>query len=1572
VPLDEQLERSARTNRDIEDRVLEKVRRENRIRVQERIKDVYVATVSIATGGSYTGANGSGSLSIGQKLKNKTTIIVSAGGLVKLDFKDGAVLLIGENSTVLFDAGKVELIAGGGTSYMQYISGSTNVLVTVPGGIITLNGTDIDVVNNDTTKITTVRSRDGGIDVNASPATSSILATNAPDRVIVMNYSGLPVSVNNLPSANPSYISHDNSIYNKISVPSNTVPVDVSKANAYIIKDPEVLTPSLILGQELLIKLTYSKSVVVNTSPSPKVGLILKNDSNIRTASYKSGSGTNELIFGYATATGDDGMSVAVNILASNDLNGLSDDTSIISTDTNTKAISTYNAPTVPNIYITGTPVISSINGIATPTCSPTANICNMGDTLTFVATYSKPLNPSIGSPYLALNIGGVAKQANGVFTSPDKITFSYPIASGDIDEVGGITINGAVQNSGSIIDDTNGFVADNAIPGILTNTIEVDTSNPTITSTIPANGATEISPLANITITFDDLIATGTAGNIRIVNDTDSITTTIAYNDVSQLSISGNTLTINPTTNLATNKDYHVEIDNTVLRDNAGNIEPVSFPNFTFTTTSKPFITGIVQSPTSGTLGIGGTVTYTATFNEAVNITNTPRLQIAIDSGGPVYADYSSGTGTNSITFTYTVASGQTDNSSGIILTTGTSALDFNGGDIRNLTNNQALQNVPSPSPANSVKIDTTAPTISSIAVTGGNYRLGVTINITVQLADTNTIAVSTPPTSINVVVRDNLGVDQTNTANYISYNAGAKTMLFRYTVTSSDLDTLALGSGIVVPANALNMGAGVIQDAGGNNLVTTYAPTTTSTAYADGITPTLTSSTPADGATGISTSANIVLNYSENMAIGTGTINIRRGSDDSVFEAITLPNSKVTVSTNQITINPAGTFAATTDYYLDLPAGAVRDTFANNASAITKTSSPKVLFTTDNTTSISGVSFNAPTVTNGVYGDGYNIDITATFTNPVNITGNPRIPITLTSGIVYADYLSGTGTSNIIFRYTTGTLHSNLSGGIGIASNINLPTGFDTIKDFVTNDALLSLPALANTIRIDNTAPVLSSTTLATAAGTYGDTALIGVNLNFSEPVTIVTGTPTIDLLIGATTRTATYISGSGTSTLRFNYTVQAGDNDANGIDVKLNTIAGTITDVVNGGNATAFALANPLTYFASRRVDTTAPIINSITIPPGAYSTGNNITPINITFNEPVTIVSGTPTLGINIDSGTITATGCSLISTTVLRCSYTVQVGNLETTSPITFPASPITGTFNITDGVTIGTVNPLTNSYGGTAPGVTMNLGSWTGFTSPATPEINVNAYSVAVGDFNGDGKLDFVTSGGASNRVSVRLGNGSGGFTSPTPPQVTLPNSSGPVSVAVGDFNGDSNQDFVTANILSDKVSIRLGNGSGGFTSPATPEITLPAGSSPYSVAVGDFNGDGNQDFVTANFDSSKVSIRLGNGNGGFTSPATPEITLPAGSSPYSVAVGDFNSDSKLDFVTANINSSKVSIRLGNGSGGFTSPAIPQITLPAGSSPVSVAVGDFNGDGKPDFVTANVINPNTVSIRLGN
>ncbi len=205
---------------------------------------------------------------------------------------------------------------------------------------------------------------------------------------------------------------------------------------------------------------------------------------------------------------------------------------------------------------------------------------------------------------------------------------------------------------------------------------------------------------------------------------------------------------------------------------------------------------------------------------------------------------------------------------------------------------------------------------------------------------------------------------------------------------------------------------------------------------------------------------------------------------------------------------------------------------------------------------------------------------------------------------------------------------------------------------------------------------------------------------------------------------------------------------------------------------------------------------------------------------------------------------------------------------------TLEGDPTTGVVRVTDAHPAGTYTVTVTAFdnsGATATG-TFTLTVTTpvtcnpvGFASAVNYTTGFGSQSVAVGDFNGDGKQDLAVVNSSSANVSILLGDGAGNFSAAT----NYPVGESPREVVVGDFNGDGKQDLAVANQGSEDVSILFGDGTGNFGAATN----FPAGTEPYSLAVGDFNRDGKQDLAVAHIFSDYVSIQLGDGAGNFSAP---------------------------------------------------------------------------------------------------
>jgi hypothetical protein len=231
-----------------------------------------------------------------------------------------------------------------------------------------------------------------------------------------------------------------------------------------------------------------------------------------------------------------------------------------------------------------------------------------------------------------------------------------------------------------------------------------------------------------------------------------------------------------------------------------------------------------------------------------------------------------------------------------------------------------------------------------------------------------------------------------------------------------------------------------------------------------------------------------------------------------------------------------------------------------------------------------------------------------------------------------------------------------------------------------------------------------------------------------------------------------------------------------------------------------------------------------------------------------------------------------------------------------------------------------------------------------------TVSLSVNPSGLAAGAYSAVVRYGSANFFGSSTTVALSVANPSGPLQSAVGSPIITGNS--PQSVALADFNGDGNLDVVTANFGTNNITLLLGDGMGGFVESSHSPVAV--GTNPTSIAVGDFNGDGHADVAVSNSTANTLTVLLGDGTGLFTPAAGSPYSV--GAKPFMVVVGDFNLDGNADLAVANNNDQDFTILLGDGTGGFSPGPGSPYTLPG--APVSIATADLDGDGKPDIAVA--------------
>src|SRR5579871_6525179 len=579
---------------------------------------------------------------------------------------------------------------------------------------------------------------------------------------------------------------------------------------------------------------------------------------------------------------------------------------------------------------------------------------------------------------------------------------------------------------------------------------------------------------------------------------------------------------------------------------------------------TVAPTVTSLADTTTNGSdLNAGQSVSFTLAASETLTIANGAAL--ALSNGASAVYDSASGK------FVYTVQSGDTNTSD--LTVTGYTGTITDGAGNALVKSGVTLDT--------HVQIDTVTPTVS-IGTSNGTTNQNIQpVSGTADIGDVGA----------TVNIYDNGGTTPVATTIVLAGGNWSTNV------------TLASGSNALVAK--ITDGAGNI---GASNTVTidlsTTAPTVTS----------LTDATSNGNDLDAGQSVTFTLTANEALTVASGA-------------ALTLNNGATAAYSSG-----SGTTSLTFVYFVasghdtnDLTVtgytGSITDTVGN---ALVKSGVTLDTHVQIDTTAPTVSSVTAPS---GDDGPGAVAAFTVNFSEAVTVNTSGGTPtLTLSNGAT-ATYVSGSGSTSLVFNYTVGATGSGQdSADLATAATNALLLNGATIKDIAGNAAVLTGASNVNptgTLQIDTTAPTVSSVTA--PSGDDGPGTVVAFTVNFSEAVTVNTtgGTPTLTLSNGAT---ATYVSGSGSTSLVFNYTVGATGSGQDAADL---ATAATNALLLNGatikdsaGNAAVLTGAGNVNPTGTLQIDTTAPTVSSVTAPSGDDGPGA-VVAFTVNFSEAVTV-------------------------------------------------------------------------------------------------------------------------------------------------------------------------------------------------------------------------------------------------------------------------------------------------------------------------------------------------------------
>lgn len=756
----------------------------------------------------------------------------------------------------------------------------------------------------------------------------------------------------------------------------------------------------------------------------------------------------------------------------------------------------------------------------------------------------------------------------------------------------------------------------------------------------------------------------------------------------------------------------------------------------------------------------------------------------------------------------------------------------------------------------------------------------------------------------------------------------------------------------------------------------------------------PVISAVSPVDDDTDVLLAANLVITFDSVVLVQSGNITIRNSADNSIFEQIPVGDARVTGSgTATITINPTATFVAGNGYYVQIDSTAFIDAAGNGYAGISDT-------TTWNFA-------------------GHNIELTGS-TPADNATA-----VLLNSALVLNFSVAALANSgNIVIRHSSdGSVFESIAVGSGQVSGTGTTTVTVTPSDVFLPDTGYYVEIDAGTFVSGNGAsfagisgnstlnfttanppvPTVVNVTSSTANGTYSQNAVIAIQVEFSQLVNVTLGTPQLLLDLEGIDRAASYVSGSGSDTLVFSYTVRFGD-----VSPDLEYVAATALGL-NGARIRSAEYVNA-----------------NLTLPnPGAAG--------SLAANKNLVIAAST------IDVANFTSADGFQVqgSTAGEHVGWAVRgIGDVNgdgfedfvTGAPYNSSSAGVAYIVYGQAGATRSNINTSTISNGTNGFRIIgQSMLDYLGASVGGAGDINDDGYDDIIvvaprdDDYNTDAGIVYVIFGRASHSdVSIGSFNSSHGFRITTAElgaaigdSFTGYTSNGQAIDSGGDFNGDGIQDLVLGIRFSDRNGLDSGKayvifGRTGSTradvnldliNPTGPDGVLIQGAGAgwqlgqAARFVGDYDADGYDDVVVSAIYSNGVTSDGGQSFLIFGSPgpifnAVDVASLNGGSGfkissttswgvlGHSVAGGDFNGDGINDLFISqngyNITVGAAHVIYGDAGGAYANIDVDTMLSSTGYSIFGANIGeylghslsragDFNGDGLDDLLIASYL-----------